>query len=524
MAPDAVSARDENNPVGHHMSLSKTAFLGSTHARYILLAIIVVGAFAIRLYRIDSPLWLDELYGYRLATLGPEAIVENSWTDPHPPLYYLVQWGLSGSGQLKTEIGWRWLPLLTGTLSVLVIWLMVRNLVGLFASLVFSLVAATSPSLVFCSQDARPMALLVLVASLSMWSTVAILRDGSRVSLWVTWAALSLAGLYTGYVYVVVAGIQLLFLGFYYHRRIAWWVAATTMAGSSLLLFPLAASSLGRVSSIHTHSNPLTFWRTLQTLFAGEPLRYGVSPSHTIFPVLTLGLIAISIIRAIRLRDKRLSYFILQVAVPMGAFFIGSPLLGIRLPVPEAKQFLVLFPALLILMASGLAELHWWLAGFRRGAVLLVTVACGTILFLNANGLHSYWNNPKSPEGLAVLRFRDRQQAGENVVSLHYSTTHALAFYTSGVSILLDPRQNADTYEYRVTSSEQVFKPPSATIHYKETDDIRSGGQFWILAHNIAYREPIQSLVTGCQVMEKEPFSARHAAFELMKVECPAQD
>ena len=58
----------------------------------------------------------------------------------------------------------------------------------------------------------------------------------------------------------------------------------------------------------------------------------------------------------------------------------------------------------------------------------------------------------------------------------------------------------------------------------KNTEDIRAGGQFWILAHDVAYREPIESLVTGCQVVETEMFSARNASFELMKVKCPVQD
>ena len=505
------------------VSRLETTFLGETTARYSLLAAILLAAFALGLYRIDSPLWLDEIYGYRLAKLGPRAILENSWTDPHPPLYYLMQWLTSGFGQVKTEIGWRWLPLLSGTLFVAVIWLTVKDIAGFAAGILVGLVAATSPSLVFYSQEARPIASLALVASLSMWLTITMVRDDSRSRLWISWAVLSLVGLYMGYAYALVAGVQLLFLGFCYHRRIAWMAAAILIVGGSLFLFPFAASSLGRVGAFHTNTEPLTFWRTLQTVLAGEPIRYGFSRSHNIVPVLAVGLFVVTLVRTIRQRDKRLGYLVLQVALPMGVFFTFSPLLGIRLPLPEAKQFMILLPAILVLMASGLVELCGWFARSRQIALLMVAIVCGAMVFLNAIGLYSYWSNSKSPEGLAVLRLRDRLRPDESVVSLHYATTYAFGFYTSGTPIFMNPEPDNGTYRYRLTDSEHVFSLHSTLVSEKETEDIRAGGRFWILAHSAAYREPLESLVAGCRVVEQQTFSARNAAFELMKVECPVR-
>jgi hypothetical protein len=112
--------------------------------RYAPLATILFVAFAIRLYKIGSPLWLDEIYGYRLAKLGFQAIIQNSWTDPHPPLYYLLQWVVSCFGSIKSEIGWRSIPFLSGVLTIAVIGVTVKDINDTFTSILVCLIAHTS--------------------------------------------------------------------------------------------------------------------------------------------------------------------------------------------------------------------------------------------------------------------------------------------------------------------------------------------------------------------------------------------
>jgi hypothetical protein len=55
-------------------------------------------AAALRLYRLDGQLWLDEIYTIQLVRLGPWAIWLNMAADPHPPLFYLSEWLASGFG------------------------------------------------------------------------------------------------------------------------------------------------------------------------------------------------------------------------------------------------------------------------------------------------------------------------------------------------------------------------------------------------------------------------------------------
>jgi hypothetical protein len=474
----------------------------------------------IRVYRIEQPLWLDELYGYNLAKKGFEAIIHNSWTDPHPPFYYLIEWIISGFGHIRSESGWRWLPLLCGVLTIFVIWHIISDMGDSVISTAVCLMAATLPTLVFYSQEARPFSLLVLLASLSMWFTIALLRRASMGRLWIGWSVITLLGLHTGYSYLMVAGIQIAFLGYFYHRLAVWRTATMAIiVGGALALLPFARSSLGQIASNHANTQALSLWRTLQTLLAGEPIRYGLSPSHIIFPLLALGLCVIATIEGIRLRDNRIAYLVIQIAVPMGGFFALSPLLHIRLPLPEAKQFIVLIPSLLVLLANGIIALNRRL-GHRTGYMLSIAL-CGTMVVLNAMGLRSYWTHPKSPEGLAVIKLRSDLKLGENVVSLHYSLNYALKFYTSDIPIYAYPEPQEEGFRYQLTNSEHILDFP-ASPKWKTAKDIRASGTFWILAHSTAYREPIDSLISGCQIVERETFEALNGSHEMMKVDCPA--
>src|SRR5512135_2250059 len=118
-----------NDPYSSHMSSPNWITLKKQeHFTSIAPAFILLLALLVRLYRINSPLWLDEIYGYKLAKLGFDAIIQNSWTDPHPPLYYLLGWVTSGFGSVHSEIGWRWIPVVCGVAAVAVTGRMVKDL------------------------------------------------------------------------------------------------------------------------------------------------------------------------------------------------------------------------------------------------------------------------------------------------------------------------------------------------------------------------------------------------------------
>lgn len=136
---------------------------------YLPPALILLLALGLRLYQIDSPLWLDELYGYRLARLDAATIIGYSRLDPHPPLYYLLQWALSGGGAVRSPLGWRWFSLLCSLAALALSWCLAARLTDRPSGIMAALLMATSPVLVFYSQEARGYALLTLLAISTAW-------------------------------------------------------------------------------------------------------------------------------------------------------------------------------------------------------------------------------------------------------------------------------------------------------------------------------------------------------------------
>lgn len=73
--------------------------LQKLRSAYFLPLVVFIIALAIRSYRLsNNPLWLDEIYGFLLAAQGLPKILLNSLSDPHPPLYYILQWMSTGFG------------------------------------------------------------------------------------------------------------------------------------------------------------------------------------------------------------------------------------------------------------------------------------------------------------------------------------------------------------------------------------------------------------------------------------------
>lgn len=485
------------------------SFAWRSRTNGLLLALVLLGIFALYLYRLNAPFWLDEIYGYRLARRGFDAILANSWTDPHPPGYYIIQWFVSDSGQIKSEIAWRWTSVLCGLVGAIAIWKSARSTVPPHIALAACTVFATLPSVVFYSQEARPYIFGVAAAAVTAWLTTLLLTRATP-RLWYCWLTLSALGLSLGYSYLMILGIQVLYLGRVHYRKRAWWFSCVVLGLGAMLLLPYAISSMGRVAQAHADAPALTLWQVLQSLLSNDPVRYGMSWTNWIMPLMILGLLASGAIRILRERRVGRVYLLAQVAVPFGLFALAGAFAGLTLPVSEGKQFLVLLPMMLVVAANGLAVL-----GRVRGSdsvtrAGLVAGACGIAIFTNAVGIQRYWLTPKSPEGALATRVRSVIQPGEPIVSLHYSLSFAIGYYIPEVRLYLNPQMDEGGYTYKSIVADEFLAPVGARP-VRSLADVRSAGAFWLLAHASASRESFDELVALCSVTAEEsapPFAA----------------
>lgn len=484
----------------------------STKDRLILGVIVVVSA-ALRLYRIDTPLWLDEIYGYRLAQLGLTAIIQNSWNDPHPPLYYLLQWML-GLGQCRNELCWRLIPAISGIATVAVIYVITRNITTTTIAVAISLIAATMPSLVYYSQEARSYALLTFLASITTLIIFHLYSESHQIW-WMWWFIFSAIGIYTSYSYLIIAGIQTLFLGIRYYRQRQWWIATLIYTGIVITIIPFMFSSLNRASSQFSNGDQLTTWYMLQVLLVQDPLRYGWLIGHNIVPFLATSLIAVFLIGFLPKKSFQTAYLVIQTTLPIMVFEIINNFTKLRLPTKDIKQLIVLIPILLIIIAIGL---HLFLQKTSKIGMIALILITGIWLSTNLQGLQHYWNNIKSPEGALVVGLRNIWQPDEPVVSLHYSVDFALGFYTNGITVYHAPRFIEQSVQYRQTRSDRIFQ--SNEKAWVTPDDIRVHSLFWVLYPSTS-PQLLPALVQGCTIEHEEVAAARHGSFTAIKVRCP---
>ncbi|MCS7259499.1 MAG: glycosyltransferase family 39 protein [Anaerolineae bacterium] len=191
----------------------KWASWSQRHAITIATSIVVLLAFALRVYRLDAQsYWIDEGWTLHYAALTPAELWHTlQTTRVVPPLYHFLTlyWSaLLGYG----EYAMRFLSVLCGTLSVP----LAMRLGGAFgdARLGFltALLIAVSPYQIWHSQDARNYTMLTAAALMSMWSFVT-LWQGQRG--W-QWQLLYILGtewaLLTHYHALILIGVQALFL------------------------------------------------------------------------------------------------------------------------------------------------------------------------------------------------------------------------------------------------------------------------------------------------------------------------
>lgn len=140
-------------------------------------------------YWYDESLTVDEVrrpFASMLAVVGGQ--------ETSPPLYFVLAWGwarIFGSA----EVGLRALSAVCGTIAVPLSFGAARTLLNRRAAVLTAALVATSPMVVWYSQEARTYALLVALSALSLWCMAQAAQGGERrwVMGWTFGAAAALA-------------------------------------------------------------------------------------------------------------------------------------------------------------------------------------------------------------------------------------------------------------------------------------------------------------------------------------------
>jgi mannosyltransferase len=205
-----------------------------------LAALIVLGA-GLRFATLgDRSFWVDEAFTVTMVNRSFGGML-HVWRlhEANPPLYPVLAWLWAKAFGIG-EVALRSLPAALGTVTIPVAYAVTTRLATPRAGLVAALLAAVSALDVWFSQDARPYALVVLVAGLSFWAFLRAREEPSRRSLGIWAAASALAVLSHYFAAYLVAAEGLWLLAVHPSRRRPTLAAAAVPTVIFAALMPVA--------------------------------------------------------------------------------------------------------------------------------------------------------------------------------------------------------------------------------------------------------------------------------------------
>ena len=202
-------------------------------------AVTVLG-FLLRVWEIGAKgLWLDEAFSVWLGWQPLRELL--AWVvkiDQHPPLYYtLLHFWMKIAGDSPNDV--RMLSAILGTLTIPVMFLLGRRLMGTTVGLLAALILALSPFHVRFAQETRMYTTLTLNASLALLALSYLLTDARSVTMPI---GRQLGDFYrawrAGHRWLPISAIStdLAWIGYVF------FTVATLLSHNTAVLFPLATN------------------------------------------------------------------------------------------------------------------------------------------------------------------------------------------------------------------------------------------------------------------------------------------
>ncbi len=399
-----------------------------------ILAIVTLAGFGLRLWALgEKGLAYDEAATALMARATPAEIIIFHWNAgfEHPPFWQLTMVGWSALfGQ--SEFMLRLLPALAGALAVPLSWAWVRRMwpTRQWLAIVTSLLVATSPILIFYSQEARMYTIVVLLALLSLVAATALVqRPGWGVAL----AFIVANWLMVGYHYysLLLIGAELLFfLLVAVYRRSAqallWWFGAGLVAILPIAAWMLFSPGFHSTLAVAMGSGagaaaPAAgqfldeIWRDLS--FGG--IRWQTEATQWGYLLLPLAGLGLGVLFWGDMHGSGINPWSWLVA-----FVILLPLLfsALFFRTLAARYILFVMPALYLLVAGGVVWL--WQRQPALGATGLIAALLVAVL-----GLQYYFGPYQKSEYREMAVFLRNHSGADDAIMLYAPRQHLLAKY-----------------------------------------------------------------------------------------------
>lgn len=391
------------------------------------LAVLGVGAAALRLPTLGQSFWFDEV----LTAIGGQSlawVLHSPAVFLHPPLPYLVAWV---AGAPHAPEVWLRVPfVVAGVGGVLALASLGRTLFGPATGLVAAGLLAASPIHVELSQLVRPYALALLVLLLSLQALLRALTAGR----WTDWLAASATvtlALYTHHLAWAALAAEVVLAGLWLatRRGRGWPAALVSLAGVGALVAPWAPVPL-RLAGAEMGAGRLTVPQLLEVLTRAVLLLESWGEV-----LATLALAACAVV-ARRRHARPLGVVACWTAVPLGLLWVLQPAHAV-----VGRHLAFLLPVLLLLPAHGLVAvavaagraaraLRRW-PGAPRRAVALIILGGLVLGWYGPVGarLSDYYRWRRGPDWRVVAQILERRIGGADPVVATLGAAYPLRHY-----------------------------------------------------------------------------------------------
>ena len=381
----------------------------------VLLLVTILLALVLRLYRLDSQsLWYDEGFSVYLASMDIDEITSRTAADIQPPLYYYL---LHGWIQLFGDTEWalRALSVLFGVFTVPLIYAVAQMLFrSRLAGLLAALLVAVSPLHVWYGQEVRMYTLLTFLCLLSSYFlllAISAKRDWVIPILWAAYTAANVAALYTHYFAFFVLAFQAVYvlavLAAQRFRPLHLLLGSSASAVATVLLYvpwlPYLLTRYGTDTSYWPGKLKIhEIFVDIAVFFAG-----GESVTEPIGIVLAIGcglvfLLCLFVLVSEAARAAQPAAEGATAFLPVSYFPLLFLLLYLLLPPAlilavsynspkfNARYVMVSHPALLLILAGGLAALWQRRSGYLGNVLRGALSALALIMILAVSAYANY--------------------------------------------------------------------------------------------------------------------------------------
>ena len=386
----------------------------------LLVAVTAAGA-ALRFFVLGRQgFWYDEAHTAYLVQLRPGKLLELlRLTESTPPLYYACAWvwaRLFGSA----EAGLRSLSALAGAATVPVMYLVGRDLASRRAGTIAAALAASSPLLVWYSQEARAYSLLVLLSACAFLLFVRALRHPGRAA-FAGWAATSALALATHYLAVLVIAPAAAVLLQRHRRRAGAWLAVAAVAAAGGALLPLA------IEQRATHHTDwiarIALEVRLRQLLAQFLAGFGASTPSVVLAAAGLAA-GVLMLRWAGRRQRHAAC--LAGAIGVGGVILALLLTAVGLDELLTRNLIAVLPPLIAAVSIGLAQPRTTAIGLAAAVIACAGWTAVDLRVLRDPGL-------ERPDWRAVLRVLGPARVTRLLVLEHYRPQLPLRLYDPAI-------------------------------------------------------------------------------------------